>query len=100
MRRELCAPTAFRLSKAASDTSLWEPLTYTLRWDEGKSEYELPLKEIKTRSVELLRVKPTHGDQLWQFTAEKVNTIGMKDTDETGQGGPHQAHGPSQGRLD
>jgi Tol biopolymer transport system component len=71
--------------KAASDT-LWEPLTYTLRWDEGKSEYELPLKEIKTRNVELLRVKPTHGEQLWQFAAEKISTIGMKDTDEPGKG--------------
>lgn len=69
--------------KAASDT-LWEPLAFTLRWDEGKTDYELPLKEIKTRNVELLRVKPVHGDQIWQFTPERISTIGTKDIDEAG----------------
>jgi len=75
---------AVSASKAASDAFIWEPLTYTLRWDEGKTDYELPLKEIKTRNIDLLRVKSTHGDQLWQFTAEHVPTIAMKDTDEAG----------------
>ena len=69
--------------KAASDT-LWEPLAFTIRWDEGKSEYALPLKEIKTRNIELLRVKPVHGEQIWQFTPERISTIGMKDVDESG----------------
>ncbi len=69
--------------KAAGDT-LWEPLSFTLKWDEGKTDYELPLKEIKTRTVELLRVKPVHGDQIWQFVPERINTQAMKDTDEAG----------------
>jgi len=69
--------------KTSSD-SLWEPLSFTVRWDEGKTDYELPLKEIKSRNIELLRVKPVHGDQLWQFMPERINTIGMKDTDEGG----------------
>jgi Tol biopolymer transport system component len=75
---------AVSASKAASEAFIWEPLTYTLRWDEGKTDYELPLKEIKTRNIDLLRVKSAHGDQLWQFTAEHIPTIAMKDTDEAG----------------
>jgi Tol biopolymer transport system component len=70
--------------KTASDT-LWEPLSFTVHWDDGKTDYELPLKEIKTRNIELLRVRPIHGDQLWQFTPERINTIGMKDIDEAGE---------------
>ena len=70
--------------KTAGD-SLWEPLSFTLHWDEGKTDYELPLKEIKTRNIELLRIKPIHGDQIWQFTPERITTIGMKDIDEAGE---------------
>jgi hypothetical protein len=79
-------PCTYALSatKAASDAYIWEPLSYTLRWDEGKTDYVLPLKEIKTRNIELLRVKPVHGDQIWQFNPDRITTIGMKETDEGG----------------
>ena len=54
--------------KPPGETS-WEPLQFTLHWDEGKTDYTLPLKEIKTRPVALLRAKPTFADQGWQLRA-------------------------------
>jgi len=70
--------------KAASDASIWQPLSFTLHWDEGKTDYALPLIEIKTRNVELLRAKPVHGDEMWQFVPDRINTIAIKDVDENG----------------
>ncbi len=65
-------------SKTDAD-SQWVPLPFAIRWDEGKTDYPIALKEIKTRPVNLSRVRPVHEDHGWQLAAETVATIGMKD---------------------
>ncbi len=68
-------------TKTASDAQ-WLPLQFTIRWDEGKTDYPIALKEIKTRPLPLLRVRPVHDEQGWQLTVELINTIAMKDVGE------------------
>lgn len=70
-------------AKAPGET-IWQPLTFTLHWDEGKTEYTLPLKEIKTRQVALLRVRLSHTDENWTVLPERITTVGMKNVDEQG----------------
>lgn len=59
--------------------SQWIPLPFSIRWDEGKTDYPIALKEIKTRPVNLFHVRPIYDEHGWQMAAETISTIGVKD---------------------
>lgn len=65
-------------SKTEPDAQ-WIPLSFTIRWDEGKTDYPIVLKEIKTRPVSLFRFRPIRDEHGWQMSVETIPTIGVKD---------------------
>ena len=69
------------VNKKTSDSE-WEPGTFTIGWDEGKTEYTVSLKEIKTMPVALLSAEPLRRDEGWQIVPKHLTTIAMKDTSE------------------
>ncbi len=69
------------VSKKASDTE-WQPAEVSVGWDEGKTDYQVHLKEIITRPVSLLVAKPERGDNSWAIVPQRMQTIAMKDVTE------------------
>jgi hypothetical protein len=69
------------VSKATADTE-WIPQELPIAWDGGKTDYEVTLKEVKTRPVTLLRSKAIRTDEGWQILPESLDTLAMKDVTE------------------
>ncbi|HEX4125623.1 MAG TPA: hypothetical protein VHY37_12920 [Tepidisphaeraceae bacterium] len=65
-----------------TDSQQWFPAPFTLAWDGGKSDYTIPLKEIMTRQVPMLRIATTHADGGWTVDLEQAQTLAMKQTSE------------------
>jgi len=66
--------------------SEWEPLPFTIAWDDGKSEYAIKLKEILTRPVNLIEPVWEHTDNGWDVSPRERTTLAMKSVTE-GPGG-------------
>src|SRR5262245_59779522 len=78
------------VSRKTADSE-WEPQTVTLAWDNGRSEYQVALKEILTRPVKLLEAVMRRGDDGWEVEPQWTDTLGMKDTSEgPGRSPPQQ----------
>ncbi len=69
-----------QVNKKTADSE-WETQTLVIGWDNGKTDYSVRLKEIKTVPVELLGVQPRRGDA-WQMVWQRQMTLAMKDTTE------------------
>ena len=69
------------VSKATADTE-WIPQQLPIAWDGGKTDYEITLKEVKTRPVTLLRSKSIRTDEGWQILPDSLETLAMKDVTE------------------
>lgn len=63
--------------------SEWYPLEFTLGWDNGKTDYAIRLREIKTMPVNLLRWQMTRADGGWEVEPTVIQTIAAKDTGES-----------------
>ena len=68
-------------AKKTADSE-WEPKTFTLSWDEGKTDYSVSLKEIKTTPVTLLLAEPRRTDEGWTLSRQAIVTTAMKDVSE------------------
>ena len=77
---DLKAYTAVVTKKTAD--SEWFPKELPIGWEAGKTDYSVTLREVKTRPVALLRVKPVRTDEGWQIEPETIQTIAMKDVTE------------------
>lgn len=62
--------------------SEWEPKTITVAWDEGKTDYNISLKEIKTLPVSLIYAEPRRTDEGWTLVRRAIVTTAMKDVSE------------------
>jgi hypothetical protein len=62
--------------------SEWEPKTITIGWEDGKTKYTVPLKEIKSMQVSLLLAEPKRTDEGWTMARRSILTTAMKDTGE------------------
>lgn len=65
-----------------TDASEWYPASLTLGWDGGKAEYVVPLKEILTVPVPLLRPQLVRADEGWQVRPERTSSVAAKDVSE------------------
>jgi hypothetical protein len=67
--------------------SEWEPATLTVGFDDGKTDYEVTLKEIKITSVDLLlaAAQRSKTDDSWQIAPVTIKTIARKDVNEGGK---------------
>ncbi len=68
-------------SKKTADAE-WEPLTFAIGWQDGKSEYNVSLKEIKTVPVALVVAEPKRGDDGWTIARKAILTTAMKNVSE------------------
>jgi hypothetical protein len=68
-------------SKKAADSE-WEPRTAAIGWDEGRTDYSIALKEIKTTPLTLLIADPRRGDEGWSLARRSIVTTAMKDVSE------------------
>ena len=62
--------------------SEWEPKTLAISWDDGKTDYSVTLKEIKTTPVTLTLAEPKRGDDGWTIARRTIVTTAMKDVSE------------------
>jgi hypothetical protein len=69
-----------------TDDSEWEPLPFTVSWDDGKTDYPITLKEILTRPVNLLEPVWEHTDDGWSVSPRERTTLAMKSVAETASG--------------
>ena len=53
--------------------------TLEIGWDQGKAEYAIALKEIKTLPVPLLVAEPKRSEEGWTMVRRSVSTTAMKD---------------------
>jgi hypothetical protein len=74
------------VAKKKTADSEWDPLAFSIGWDDGKTEYQITLKEILTRPVTLLEPVWEHTDSGWEVSPLPRTTLGMKDVKE-GAGG-------------
>jgi hypothetical protein len=77
---DLKAYTATVTKKTAD--SEWEPRTLTIGWDEGRADYSITLKEIRTLPVTLVVPQPHRGDEGWSLVRRSIVTTAMKDVGE------------------
>jgi hypothetical protein len=73
-------------TKASTDAQQWYPQAFTIGWDNGKSDYTIPLREVMTRQVPMLRITTTRMDSGWSVGTEQVQTLAMKDVAEPANG--------------
>ena len=69
------------VSKKTADSE-WEPKVLNINWDQGKTDYTITLKEIKTMPVTLMLAEPKRGDDGWTLARRVVVTTAMKDVGE------------------
>ena len=61
----------------------WQPKDLMLAWDNGRSEYEVTLKEIRTVPLPLLTMEMIRdADGAWEAQPKQTTTIAAKDTTE------------------
>jgi hypothetical protein len=60
----------------------WEPKTFVIAWENGKTDYEVALKEIKTVPVTLLTPEARRTDEGWVISRSAILTTAMKDVSE------------------
>ncbi|WP_428940780.1 hypothetical protein [Fontivita pretiosa] len=77
------------VSKKTADSE-WEPQSFTIGWENGRTEYRVTLKEILTRPVKLLMPNMRRTDDGWEVVPEWVDTIAMKDVTEPERPSPQQ----------
>lgn len=65
-----------------TDQSEWYPQEILVGWDNGKSDYSVNLREIKTMPVNLLTWQMSRADNGWEVLPKVVQTIAAKDTSE------------------
>jgi Tol biopolymer transport system component len=75
------------VSKRTADSE-WYPQDLVLAWDNGKADYNVKLKEIRTRPVMLLSPVMRRADDGWEVTPEFTQTLAMKDVSEGSQKQP------------
>lgn len=69
------------ITKKTADSE-WEPRTIPIAWEAGKTDYLVPLKEIKTLPVTLVMAEPKRNDDGWTLARRSIVTTAMKDTSE------------------
>jgi hypothetical protein len=61
----------------------WEPASFTIAYDEGRSDYQVSLKEILTRPVPLTAATMRRTDAgAWECVPQEIQTLSMKDRTE------------------
>lgn len=65
-----------------TEQSEWYPQDLVIGWDDGKSDYAVNLREIKTMPVNLLTWQLTREDGGWEVAPKVVPTIAAKDPSE------------------
>jgi hypothetical protein len=65
-----------------TDDSEWEPLPFSIGWDDGKTDYAMTLKEILTRPVTLIEPVWEHTDGGWDVSPRERTTLAMKSVSE------------------
>lgn len=64
------------------------PQSFTVAWDDGKTDYPITLKEILTRNVPAVEARMKRGAMTWEPEAFTTSTIAMKDVSEPGDHQP------------
>jgi TolB protein len=78
---ELKTYTASIKKKTAE--SEWEPASLTIGWDGGRSDYSVPLVEIKTLPLPLLTLEMKRNDDgAWEALPKWITTIAARDVTE------------------
>jgi WD40-like Beta Propeller Repeat len=65
-----------------TEVAKWYPMSFTMAWDDGKTDYVFPLREIRTVSMPLLQLMMTRGGSGWTYGPQTVQTIASKDVNE------------------
>ena len=66
------------VTKKTADSE-WYPQTLSIPWDNGKSDYSVDLKEIKTKHVSMLSLQwMRDADGMWQISPLVTDTLGAK----------------------
>jgi hypothetical protein len=60
----------------------WEPASFTVAYDDGRSDYHIELKEIITRPVPLTVATVRRTQGRWEVVPDVVPTLAMKDKSE------------------
>ncbi len=87
-----------RATKTEPDR-LWQPSSIIIKWDEGKTDYNLNLKEILTRQVPLITLNMRRDNGAWAIAADRVETIGMKDPAEPSGANVEQLYTAAEGEF-
>lgn len=74
------------ISKPA-DTTEWEPRTFKIAWEGGRTDYRVALKEVPTITLPQLHTELRRGPRGWEMGPATRPTIGMREVDEP-QGRP------------
>jgi hypothetical protein len=74
------------IAKKKTADSEWEPLPFTIAWDDGKTDYSITLKEILTRPVTMIEPVWEHTDAGWEVSPHEKTTLAMKMTGEPQSG--------------
>jgi hypothetical protein len=70
------------ISKKTAETE-WYPVQIPIAWDDGRTDYSVTLKEVKTRPVpELSVLLQRDSDGVWQVSPQMTQTLGEKDVSE------------------
>jgi Tol biopolymer transport system component len=70
------------ISKKTANTE-WAAINLPIAWDDGKTDYSVTLKEIKTAQVLDLRLEVTrNADGVWELGTSTIVTKSMKDVSE------------------
>ncbi|HEX8521973.1 MAG TPA: PEGA domain-containing protein, partial [Tepidisphaeraceae bacterium] len=78
------------ITKKTADSE-WYPQDLKVAWDEGKSDYSVTLKEIRTRPVALVTPSLERTDEGWEIVPKVTpNTIAWKDVTENQKDAPSQ----------
>jgi Tol biopolymer transport system component len=86
---ELKTYTAIVAKKTAD--SEWYPQNLVIAYDEGKSDYPVVLKEIRTRAVAMLAPTLERGDEGWEIVPKVTpDTLAWKDVSENQKDPPAQ----------
>src|SRR5690606_32148836 len=77
----------------------WYPASTVIGWEEGRTDYTITLKEILTRPVPLITINMRRADGVWSIVADRLETIAMKDTAESGEGQLERIYTANEGEF-
>src|SRR5688500_3730495 len=69
------------VTKKTADTE-WHPQKLAIGWDDGRTDYNVTLNEVRTREVALTTPRFRKVDEVWQIGPEFTKTLAMKDISE------------------